>query len=142
MSATVFSAARYGIVDDETASGMHLANLRYAYSSEQATAPNHIGNDIGFAVFNDKTEVTADGVVKTKTAGIGLQLANVITLANESDESLSMNDAGLFTSANLNAGVILTSIDVSRANKEFETGSLTGSFMPLIATNSPSVLTD
>ena len=142
MSATVFSDSRYGIVDDSTASGMNLANLRYSYSTEEAVASNHIGCDDGLAIFNDSTDVTADGVVATKTAGIGLQLADVITLANASDDSLDLNDDSLFTASDANAGVILASLEVSRGNKAFETGSLSGKYRPLIATNSPTVITD
>lgn len=141
MSATVFGDARYALTDDDSATGMKLANLRYSYSSEESTGEDHTGSDFAFAVFNDQTEVTADGVVAVATAGIGLVLADTIVLANESADSLSMNDDSLFSTADANAGVVLTSLEVSRTNRGFETGSLTGKFKPLVATNAPTVLT-
>lgn len=140
MSATVFGAARYGIIDDSSASGLKLGSLKYSYSSSEAVAEDHIGNEFAMALYNDQAEVTADGVVAVKTTGLGLALADVIVLLNENDDTLSLNDAGLFTTADVNAGVVITSLDLSRGNKEFETGSMTGKFKPLIATNAPSTL--
>lgn len=141
MSATVFGTARHSIIDDDAATGLKLANLRYAYSTEESVGEDHTGSDFAFAVFNDQTEVTADGVVAVATTGLGLTLADVIVLANESDGGLSMNDDSLFSTADANAGVVLTSLDVSRTNRGFETGSLTGKFKPLVATNAPTTLT-
>ena len=131
MSATVFGTARHSIIDDDTATGLKLANLRYAYSTEESVGEDHTGSDFAFAVFNDQTEVT----------GLGLTLADVIVLANESDGGLSMNDDSLFSTADANAGVVLTSLEASRTNRGFETGSLTGKFKPLVVTNAPTTLT-
>lgn len=141
MSATVFGPPRYGIIDDDTASGMKLANLSYAYSTEEAIAEDNLGSDFACALFNDQTEVSADGIVAVNATGLNLVLADVITLANESDGGLSLNDDALFTAADANAGVVMSSLDLTRANRGFETGSLTGKFKPLVATNSPLLLT-
>ncbi len=141
MSATVFGAARYAIVDDDTATGLKLANLRYAYSSEESTGEDHTGSDFAFAIFNDQSEVTADGVVAVKATGLGLTLADVIVLANDTADTLDMPADGLFSTSDANAGTVLTSLDVSRTARGFEVGSLTGKYRPLVATNSPTVLT-
>jgi|14_taG_2_1085336.scaffolds.fasta_scaffold18057_2 hypothetical protein len=142
MSATVFSDSRYGVVDDSAASGMKLADINYNSTSQEAVAENHLGNEDGFAIYGDKTEVSASGVIATKTAGIGLQIANVITFLNASDDSLDLNDDALFTSSDANAGVVITSVDVKRANKSFEMGTMNGVYRPLVATDSPTVITD
>lgn len=140
MSATVFGTPRYGIVDDDTATGLKLANLRYSYSVEETSAEDNLGCDFADSYFNDKTEVSADGVVAVKGTGIGLTLADTITLVNESDGSLGLNDDSLFTTADANAGVVISSLEVSRTNRGFETGSMTGKFKPLVATDSPLVI--
>lgn len=140
MSATVFGAARYGVIDDSSATGLKLGSIKYAYSSSEAVAEDHTGSEFAMAQYNDMVEVNFDGVVAVKTAGMGLALADVVVLLNENDDTLGLNDAGLFTTADANAGVVVTSLDLSRGNKEFETGSGTGKYKPLIATNAPSTL--
>ena len=140
MSATVFGTPRYGIVDDDTATGLKLANIRYSYSVEEAGAEDHTGSEFASSYLNDQTEVSADGVVAVKGTGIGLNIADTITLANESDGSLGLNDDSLFTTSDANAGVVISSLEVSRTNRGFESGSLSGKFKPLVATDSPLVI--
>lgn len=142
MSATVFGAARFGVVDDDTATGLAIGSLNYNYTTEQAFAKNHTGSDFAFAIYNDSAEVTADGVVAVKATGFVKDLASVVTLANESADSLSLNDQNLFTTADANAGTVVTGGSLTRSNNEFETGSLTMIFKPLVATNSPSTIAD
>lgn len=142
MAATVFGAPRHGIVKDETATGLALASLSYDYTTEQAFAENHTGSTFAFSVFNEIVDVTAEGVVASRTTGLVTDLASVITLANESADSLSLNDQNLFSTANANAGTVVIGANLRRANKEFETGTLTMKFAPLVATNSPSTISD
>lgn len=142
MSAKIFGDARYAMVDEESATGLHMANLTYNYNIEQAEARNHLGNKVSLAFYDDTTEISADGVVASKTTGFVADLASVITLANESADSLSLNDQNLITSANANAGTIITGMSLTRSNTDYETGSMELLFCPLIATNSPTTLTD
>jgi len=141
MSATVFGSPRYGIIDDSAATGMKLANLAYSYSTEKAVAADHLGCDSAVAYYNDKAEVSFDGVVATKASGLGLTLADVIVLLNEDDDSLSLNDSALFSTTDANAGTIISTLSLTRTNREFETGNGTAEFHPLVATNSPTTLT-
>ena len=141
MSATVFGTPRYGIVDETSATGLKASSLQYSYSMDETTAQNNYGSDFASAHFNDMTTVTCDGVIATKATGLAPSLADVITFANEDDDTLSLNDKGLFTTPDLNAGTIVTSLDLTRSSREFETGSVEAKFRPLIATNSPATFT-
>lgn len=141
MSATVFGTPRYGILDENSATGMKLSSLQYSYSADETTAENNYGSSFASALFNEMTTVTCDGVITTKASGLTPAIADVITFANESDDTLSLNDKGLFTTADINAGTIITSADITRSNREFETGSLEAKFRPLVATNSPATFT-
>ena len=140
MSATVFGDSRYGITADATATGLVLNNLQYSYSVEEATAADHTGTEFAMALYNDKTEITADRTVATQTAGITLKLADALTLANDTADSLNVLQQNLFTTADSNASSIITALDITRSNREFETGSLTAKYCPLIPTDSPTVI--
>lgn len=142
MSATIFGNAQYGARDDTSATGLHIASLSYTYSTEQAQVKNHLGNDVGLSVYNDKTEVSADGVVATKTTGLVPDLADVVTLANSTANSLDIDSDAHFTSSDANAGLVVTGGTLGRSNTDFETGSLSMLYCPLIATDSPTVVTD
>eukprot|EP00112_Aurelia_sp_Birch-Aquarium-sp1_P002669 Seg12982.5 transcript_id=Seg12982.5/GoldUCD/mRNA.D3Y31 product="hypothetical protein" protein_id=Seg12982.5/GoldUCD/D3Y31 len=141
MGATVYSRARWGVVDDETATGLKLANLSYNATTEEGIAEDHIGCDMGVSIYNDKSEVSADGVVAVLGTGVNTALASVIALANEDNGGVNLATKPLFTSSHANAGTIITSLDVTRANKAFETGSLSGMYRPLVNTDSPTILT-
>lgn len=142
MAATIFGDARFGVVDDDTVTQLKVGDLSYDYQTDKADALSHTGSVFSFALYNDRTEVTASGVVAAKTTGLTKDLASVLVLANESADSLSLNDQNLFTSPDANAGTVLTSANLQRTNTGFETGSLTMIFHPLVATDSPSTLTD
>lgn len=142
MAATVFSSARYGLTKDTTATGLHLANLSFDYVTEQAEVRNHIGCEVGLAVYNDGADVSCDGVVESKTTGFVTDLAAVVVLANTSADSLDLMGQNMFSTPSANDGLILTGGNVARTNTGFETGSMTLRYRPLIATNSPSTLTD
>ena len=141
MSAKVYSASRYAIIDDTTATGLKLANLTYNSSLSESMGEDHLGQEDSLALYNDKTEVSADGVVAVSATGIDMALADVIVLANDTDGAHDLTQDKLFTTANANAGTIITSLDLTRGNKGFETGSMSGTYRPLIATNAPTTLT-
>lgn len=133
MAATVYGAARHGAVDDSSATGLHVATLTYNYSTEMAQARDSQGFTVAFSLFEDKADITCDGVVKTKTTGLTTDLADTITLANESADTLSLNDQNMFSTPDGAAGTVVTAISLTRTQNDFETGSLTLVYFPLVA---------
>ena len=142
MSATVYASARYGVVDDDTATGLHLASWTTNSEVDEATALNHGGSVIGVSMYNDRASVECSGVVAVKATGLALNLASVLTLANTTADSLNTNTAILFTTANGNAGLLVRNVSLTRTNTGFEEGSISATFYPLVATNSPTTLAD
>jgi len=142
MSATVYASARYGVVDDDTATGLHLASWTTNSEVDEATALNHGGSVIGVSMYNDRASVECSGVVAVKATGLALNLASVLTLANTTADSLNTNTANLFTTANGNAGLLVRNVSLTRTNTGFEEGSISATFYPLVATNSPTTLAD
>jgi hypothetical protein len=140
MAATVFGAARYGVVDDSTVTGLLVGNISYSYTSEQAFAKNHIGCDVGMSIFNDSTEITISGVVKTLATGLVPDIAATLVLANSSADTLAADSKNLFTSAS-GAGVVVTGATLNRVNSEFENGEVSAIFKPLVSVSAPTVLT-
>jgi len=140
MAATVFGAARYGVVDDSTATGLLVGNISYSYTSEQAFAKDHIGCDVGMSIYNDSTEISISGVVKTKATGLVPDIAAALTLANSSADTLGLDSKNLFTTPS-GAGVIVTGANLNRVNSEFENGEVTAVYKPLVSVSSPTVLT-
>lgn len=140
MAATVHGTSRFGITDDSTATGLLLGELSYDYSVEITYAVNHIGNKVSMALLNDMTEVTFSGVVATKATGFVLDLGDALTLANESADTLSLNDQNLISTPVANANTVITSLSLKRVNSDFETGEGKCIFNPLIATNAPSTV--
>ena len=134
-SPTVFGTARFGVVDDSSETGLHVASLTYTYSSETAQGRDSTGFTVAMSVFEDKTDVTADGVVKTSGTGIIPAIGAVIALANESDGGQGLNDDNLMSTAVATAGTVVTGGSMTRTNTDFETGSLTLVFYPLVATS-------
>lgn len=141
MSAKVFSTSRYGITNDATATGLKLANLSYNATVQEALGEDHLGQEDAVSLYNDKTEISADGIVAVKATGLDLVLGEVVVLANTAADSLDLEQDKLFTTAHANAGTIVTSLDVTRNNKGFETGSMSGTYRPLVNTSTPSTLT-
>lgn len=135
MAATVFATARHGVVDDSSATGLYIQSLSYTYASEQAMAKDHEGFTVGLSIYDDRTDISADGIIKTKGSGLTPAIADTLTLANESADSLSLNDDGLFSTSDAAAAAIVTGGSVGRTNTEFETGSLTLVYFPLVATS-------
>lgn len=136
MAATVFGTPRYGVIDDTTATGLAVGSYTANLVTEQAFAKNHLGNDIAFSIYNDSSEITLSGVVAVLATGLVPDLADAVALAN------GLGENNLFTTADANAGFIVSSASLTRANTEFETGELTGMFKPLVPTNSPLILED
>lgn len=142
MSAKNYSGARYGLIADTTATGIVIANLTFDFTSEQAYVSNHIGTSIGVSIFNDTANVSLDGVLASRTAGLVASVADTVTLANSTANSLNVFTDGLFSTPVSNAGIILTGSTMARKNKEFETGSMTGIYLPAVDTSVNETLSD
>lgn len=142
MAATIFGTARYGLVDDVSATGLHLSNLSADYETDTAEVLNHTGSSVGMAVYNDRASFSVDGVVETKATGFISSLASVIALQNATADSLNLLSQNMFSTPDSNDGLILTGMNLTRTNTAFETGSMTLQYRPLIATNSSVVLAD
>lgn len=141
MSATVFGTARYGVVDDSTATGLFVGSVGYTYNSEQAFAKDHLGCDVSMSLYNDSTDVSISGVVKTQATGLAPAISDVLTLANSSADTLGLDNSNLFSIPVGGAGVIITGATMSRSNTEFETGELTAVYKPMFSSSTPVALT-
>lgn len=138
--ATVYSAAKYGLADDSTATGLLVARVNYAGTSDVPEALDHLGCVAGFAVVNARKTVSCDGVVKTKGSGLAGSIGSVISLANTTADSRTKNSEGLGATPNANAGIVVTECTLEPQQSGFETGGLSGVYFPYVATNSPATL--
>ena len=141
MAARNFSLARFGTVDESSATGLFLGEISYDYSSDKSDVKNHINSTVGFTLSDPKTDIKFSGVVTTKTAGFTPALASVLVLANSSADTLSLNTKGIFGSAVTNAGVVIIGASMKRMNSDYENGEATGIFCPEVVTNAPVSLT-
>ena len=139
MSATVFGTARFGVLKELTATGLMVGTMTTNYTADMATAKNHLGCDAALSLFNDSSEVSCEGVVAVKTTGLVPDLAAAITLANSAADSLASNHKNLFTANEAGAGLIVTGASLTRANSEFETGSVTSILKPLISSTGVAI---
>jgi len=140
--ATVYSTAQFGLGDDATATGLYVGTVSFSSTSEQATAPDHIGCDVGFSVYNQKKDVSVDGIVAAKGTGLVDSIGSTITLANTTT-STRTRLAEFFTGATAASGaaIIITGGETSGTATGFETGSITGVYNPFVAAGSPVTLT-
>lgn len=135
MSATVYGAARHGVTNDATATGLLVGEYSVDYNVEVGYAKNHIGEDVAMSLFNDKSETTCSGVVASKTTGFIVDLGDVIAFANVTADSLETNTQNLMNTAVANAATVITGASLKRMNSDFETGDIKAIFNPMIATN-------
>lgn len=139
--ATVYSTAQYGLADDQTLTGLYVGTVSFSTTSEQATAPDHIGCDVGFAVYNQKKDVSIDGIVAAKGAGLVDSVGSTITLANTTYSSRTRLGEFVTGSAATGAAIIITGGETSGSATGFETGSITGIYNMFVAAGSPVTLT-
>jgi hypothetical protein len=138
MSATVFGTSKFGAASEESTTGLYVANISFAATSENAVAPNHLGQDQAMAIFNESIDVSLDGVIKTKGSGMVIGIADVVALANFTADSLNIGTDLLKTTPVSNASTIITGGTISRTNNGFETGDLTGVYKPGIDSTAAS----
>lgn len=141
MAARNFSLARFGTVDESSATGIYLGEITYDYQSDKVDVKNHISSTVGFTLADPRTDIKISGVVTTKTAGFTPALASVLTLANSSADSLSLNSKGIFGTPVANAGVVVYGASLKRVNSDFETGDASAIYHPEVVTNAPVSLT-
>jgi hypothetical protein len=141
MAARNFSLARFGTVDDTSATGLFLGEITYDYQSDKVDVKNHIGSTVGFTLADPRTDVKISGVVTTKTAGMTPAIASVLSLANTTADTLTLTTKGIFGSPVANAGVVVYGASLKRVNSDFETGDLSAIFHPEVVTNAPVSLT-
>lgn len=83
MSATVFGAGTYGTANETgTTINLYTASVSLEIMSQQAWAPNHIGEDVGLAIYNKGADLTFTGILSVAndlgaTIGSALQAADI-----------------------------------------------------------------
>lgn len=139
--ATVFSAAQFGLADCSSATGLLVGSVTFTGQSDTAEAPDHIGCVTGLAVYNQRKEVSIEGIIKTKGSGLASNIGTVLTVAEATNNSRTKLSEDLDLTADANAAVIVTGSTISPTQNGFEGGSITGVYHPFVATNSPASLT-
>ena len=139
--ATVYSTAQFGLSDESSATGLYVGTVSFSTTSEQATAPDHIGCDVGFAVYNPKKDVSVDGIVAAKGTGLVDTVGSTITLANTTLNSRTRLAESIGGSPASGAAIIITGAEISGTATGFETGSMSGIYNPFVAAGSPVTLT-
>lgn len=139
--ATVYAAAQFGLADDSTATGLLVGSVTYTGNSDTAEAPDHIGCVAGLAVYNQRKDVSVEGIVKTKGTGLAGNVGTVLTLANTTSNSRTRLSEDLDVTADANAALIITGSSMTPTATGFEGGSLSGVYHPFVATNAPVTLT-
>ena len=139
--ATVFSAAQFGIADVSTATGLLAGSVTFTGQSDTAEAPDHIGCVVGLAVYNQRKEVSVDGIVKTKGTGIAANIGTVCSIAEATNNSRTKLAEDLDVTPDANAAVIITGTTLTPQSTGFEGGGVSGVYHPFVATNSPATLT-
>lgn len=110
---TVFNANEvYGITDESTATGIYAASMTDTLSTEMAQARDHNGYTVAFSLYEEKLDITLDGVLKTPATFVGIAAGDVITLQNS-----TTFDSVLGTT-------IVTGGSLTRSNTDFQSGSL------------------
>ena len=139
--ATVYAAAQFGLADDSTATGLLVGSVTYTGNSDTAEAPDHIGCVAGLAVYNQRKDVSVEGIIKTKGSGLAGNVGTVLALANTTNNTRTRLSEDLDVTADANAAIIVTGSTISPTATGFEGGGLSGVYHPFVATNSPASLT-
>lgn len=139
MSATVFGTAKFGATSESSSTGLFLSSIAFTGASEVGTSPNHVGQDVGVSISNERIDISIDGVITTKGSGMVVGMADLVTLANATSDSSAIFADLLKVAPVANASVIITQASMTRTNNGFETGSLTGVFYPGIDTTATYV---
>lgn len=139
--ATVYATSQFGLAADVTATGLLVGTVSFSNSSETATAPDHIGCDVGLAIYNPKKDVTVDGIVAAKGTNLVANIGSTVTLANTTYNTRTRLAEQISGGATGGAAIIITGGETSGTATGFETGSVTGVYHPYVAAGTVVVLT-
>jgi nitrogen fixation protein len=141
--ATVYGTAQFGLADDATATGLFVGSVSFDGTSETVMAPDHIGCDVGLAVYNPKKDISVDGIIKTKGTGLVDHIGSVITLANTTNNTRTRLNEGLGDSiaSATGASIIITGNSIKPTATGFEEGSMSGVYLPFVAASTVVTLT-
>ncbi len=139
--ATVYATSQFGLAADVTATGLFVGTVSFSNSSETATAPDHIGCDVGLAIYNPKKDVSVDGIVASKGTNLVANIGSTITLANTTNNTRTRLAEQISGSPASGAAIVITGGETSGTATGFETGSLTGIYHPFVAAGTSVVLT-
>jgi len=139
--ATVYATSQFGLSTDVTATGLFVGTVTFSNSSETATAPDHIGCDVGLAIYNPKKDVSVDGIVASKGTNLVANIGSTITLANTTNNTRTRLAEQISGSPASGAAIVITGGETSGTATGFETGSLTGIYHPFVAAGTSVVLT-
>lgn len=118
--ATVYGVGTYGLAS-ESSNGLYIAELNLDVSNEEVLVPNHIGDDIGVALFNEQGTLSANGVLVAADDIGKADLGKEPTVAN----------AGIYGAATTTITEWwTTNITLTRANRDFEKGSWSANGRP------------
>lgn len=113
MAATVYGSGTWGITS-EAAKGLYIGSMAVDASEEEVYVPNHIGEDIGLSMFNQQATITGSGAVVTADT-TGQTLGGILDIASV---AIFGTDTGI-------TKFYVNSVNLTRANRDFETGSFT-----------------
>lgn len=139
--ATVYATSQFGLAADVTATGLFVGTVTFSNTSETATAPDHIGCDVGLAIYNPKKDVSVDGIVAAKGTNLVANIGSTITLANTTYNTRTRLAEQISGSAAGGAAIVITGGETSGTATGFETGSITGIYHPFVAAGTAVVLT-
>lgn len=139
--ATVYATSQFGLAADVTATGLFVGTVTFSNTSETATAPDHIGCDVGLAIYNPKKDVSVDGIVAAKGTNLVANIGSTITLANTTYNTRTRLAEQISGSATGGAAIVITGGETSGTATGFETGSITGIYHPFVAAGTAVVLT-
>lgn len=139
--ATVYATSQFGLSTDVTATGLFVGTVSFSNSSETATAPDHIGCDVGLAIYNPKKDVSVDGIVASKGTNLVANIGSTVTLANTTYNTRTRLAEQISGTPTSGAAIIVTGGETSGTATGFETGSITGIYHPFVAAGTAVVLT-
>ena len=113
------AATRYGLgvwgVTSEADKGLYIGDLSLEASEEEAYLPDHIGEDVGLALFNRQARITGSGAVVTGDTQ-GQTLGGVLSINSTAIYGTDAADITKF---------YVSQINLRRANRDFQQGGFT-----------------
>ena len=114
MAATTYgSLGKYGLTS-EAAKGLYAGSLTASFSEDIAEVPNHEGETIGAAFYNEKAEISLQGVT-----------VNAATTSQSLSVALDIANTDVYGTDSAVTNFYVNQITISRTNNDFETGDVT-----------------